>query len=237
MPTQILLCLLALVFSTLSVRAEDQPWGSDDTPLKSVTKEGREPAWAFKLRLLPLLGGIASSASAGRFDHGLGVDFEKYLSPTGSLNFALMHNRLSIGVTEPDAAGVKDITYIDEFQVGAYYTYYHQPPYRKARQQTRVGAYLILADNSAGQAFTSRRYHNHARRGVGARITLDYGLALRFGQAKSLEMAAGLSVYVSNPYDPDLRVGSYSPNFFRNLFFGIGDFVPSITVNLSQLFF
>lgn len=235
----LLLALSILAITSAPARGEEEQVDVYGRPLKSITRIDRTPLFAYKLRLVPIFGGIVSSVNASRFDHGVGVDVEKWFTTTSSISVAAIHSRITVGVSDKDAGGVVDQTYYEEWQVGGYYTYYNSPFIAKPRSYTRLGVYLLLPSNDRPffNASDSTRLTNHAVRDLGFRATLDYGFAMKMGEASELEIALGFSIYLSNPYNFNIKAGNYSPNYLKSAVFGIADFCPTLTLDYGFVTF
>lgn len=235
------LAFLLFIFFTICAptRAEEEMVDPNGYPIKSITKLDKPPVYAWKLRLAPLIGGIVSSVNASRFDHGVGLDFEKWMTTTSSVSAALMHSRITVGISDKDAAGVIDQTYYEEWQFGAYYTMYGSPFFLKPRSFTRIGVYLVMPseERPGFNPGDSVRLTNHGTKTFGARVALDYGFAIKLGESKEVELALGFSLYFVNPYNADLKRGNYNPNYLRSSAFGIADFCPTLTMNFGWVTF
>lgn len=235
------LALFLFTFFIISAeaRGEEEMVDQNGYPIKSITKLDKPPVYAWKLRLVPLIGGIASSVNASRFDHSVGLDFEKWFNTTSSTTAGLMHSRITVGISDKDAAGVIDQTYYEEWQFGAYYTMYGSPFFLKPRSYTRVGLYVVMpSENKPGfKAGDSIRLTNHATKTFGARAAFEYGYAIKLGESKEVELALGFSIFIVNPYNADLKAGNYNPNYLRSSAFGIADFCPSLTLNFGWVSF
>lgn len=235
----IVLLLLVTLLQTEPAFGEEEQVDVYGNPIKVVTKLEKPPIYAWKLRLIPLLGGIISSVNASRFDHSIGLDFEKWLTTTSSIAVGLIHSRITVGVSDKDGAGIVDQTYLEEWQFGAYYTMYGSPFFMKPRSYTRFGIYLVMPSETRPgfNPGDSVRLSNHGRQSFGGRVALDYGYALKIGESKELELAIGFSIYFANPYNSELKAGNYSPHYFRSASFGIADFCPTLTLNFGWVTF
>lgn len=228
-------------FATFCVQASaEEIMGADNLPIQRFQKIQRDPNWIFKVRLLPILSGLASSGMAGRLDHAFGFDFEKYITKESSMTFALGHRRLSLGVDGPDSSGITDISFIEETQVGGYYTYYQSPFFDRRRAYVRLGLYFIMA-NLTQPGFGSgdaRRYTNLALRDFGARAALEYGWSMKLGDNKMFEFGLGFSIYLNNPYSSDRGVGLKGSSLLvRNVLGGVSDFYPTLNASFGFVFF
>ena len=85
-----LLAIVILASVYASAYAEDKSEFNEHdvygNPVKTIPKVEKPPAQAWKLRLVPLFGGIVSSVNASRFDHAIGIDYEKWMTTTTSLS-------------------------------------------------------------------------------------------------------------------------------------------------------